>query len=309
MVTSMREDTSNFDIEIETHDEPTYVTQVDEDKSIDSVGAYLSEIDQYPLLTKEGEIFLAKQIETGGEAGAQARETMITANLKFVVSIAKKYQGFGFDLLELIQEGNLGLMRAVKKFDYRKGYRFSTYAYHWIRKEISRALADRGATIRRPVYIVSELTRLSKMSSKHPDVSQEELAKLLNTTNSHLNDLLELPKTTSLEVYSTYISARDECSIVYDERDPLAPDPAELYMQSLYAKDMYVMLTSAKLTRIQMDIVTRHYGIIRHVETLMEIAESYKINKRQLLEIEESAFNKIRRYLATTTKYSIVDFI
>src|SRR5579859_6925349 len=125
---------------------------------VDSVANYLREIAKIPRITPKQEIELAKRIEEGDEA---AKRRMIEANLRLVVSVAKHYLNQGFPLLDLIQEGNIGLIRAVEKFDYRKGYRFSTYAVWWIRQAVTRALSDRGRTIRVPVHVYEEMSKLS----------------------------------------------------------------------------------------------------------------------------------------------------
>ncbi|MCA9383588.1 sigma-70 family RNA polymerase sigma factor, partial [Candidatus Dojkabacteria bacterium] len=131
--------------------------------STDPIRAYLHEIGRIPLLNAEEEVYLAKEIEKGSE---EARDLLTTANLRLVVSIAKKYAKRGLDLLDLIQEGNIGLMRAVEKFEYRKGFKFSTYATWWIRQAITRAIADQARTIRVPVHMIETINKLSKISSQ-----------------------------------------------------------------------------------------------------------------------------------------------
>src|SRR5437667_5476538 len=133
----------------------------------DLVRQYLKEIGTYPLLTQADETRLARLIEEGGpDVAGQARRTFIQSNLRLVVSIAKKYASSGLPLLDLVQEGNLGLMRAVEKFDYRKGFKFSTYATWWIRQAITRAIADKARTIRIPVHMVETLYRVRKVQSE-----------------------------------------------------------------------------------------------------------------------------------------------
>src|SRR6059036_195016 len=150
------------DVLSEIEERPRQAPQpAESDADADALGAYLREIGRGSLLTKEQEVELAKQIEAGSEA---ARDRMTEANLRLVVSIAKKYQGRGMPLLDLIQEGNVGLMRAVGKFDHRRGFKFSTYATWWIRQAVSRAIADQSRTIRVPVHMVEVINRLSRVS-------------------------------------------------------------------------------------------------------------------------------------------------
>src|SRR6059036_1846262 len=150
------------DVLSEIEERPRQAPQpAESDADADALGAYLREIGRGSLLTKEQEVELAKQIEAGSEA---ARDRMTEANLRLVVSIAKKYQGRGMPLLDLIQEGNVGLMRAVEKFDHRRGFKFSTYATWWIRQAVGRAVADQARTIRVPVHMTEVINRLANVS-------------------------------------------------------------------------------------------------------------------------------------------------
>ena len=148
------------DLEAERPHTPAEPAQADPD---DALGAYLREIGKGTLLTKEQEVELAKQIEAGSEA---ARQRMTEANLRLVVSIAKKYQGRGMPLLDLIQEGNVGLMRAVAKFDYRRGFKFSTYATWWIRQAVLRSIGDQSRTIRLPIHIGDQTNKLIRITDR-----------------------------------------------------------------------------------------------------------------------------------------------
>ncbi|HEX2647425.1 MAG TPA: sigma-70 family RNA polymerase sigma factor, partial [Candidatus Dormibacteraeota bacterium] len=168
----------------------------------DALGAYLREIGRGSLLTKEQEIELAKQIEAGSDA---ARRRMTEANLRLVVSIAKKYQGRGMPLLDLIQEGNVGLMRAVAKFDYRRGFKFSTYATWWIRQAVLRAIGDQARTIRLPIHIGDQTNKLIRVSDRLRDSlgrqpTDEEIAEELGLTPIEVQGLRQTSRdTVSLE--------------------------------------------------------------------------------------------------------------
>ncbi len=172
--------------------------------SLDSLRLYLREIGKVPLLTADQEIYLAKRIERGDMA---AKTQMVEANLRLVVSIAKGYLGRGLSFLDLIQEGSLGLIRAVEKFDHRKGFKFSTYATWWIRQGITRAIADRSRSIRLPVHIHDRLRKLNRTrfqfaQSMGREPSREELAKALDTTVEEIDDLTEMGRREPLSLQS-----------------------------------------------------------------------------------------------------------
>src|SRR5215472_8465328 len=179
------------------HTQPE-ATQADPD---DALGAYLREIGRGALLTKEQEIELAKQIEAGSEA---ARRLMTESNLRLVVSIAKKYQGRGMPLLDLIQEGNVGLMRAVAKFDYRRGFKFSTYATWWIRQAVLRAIGDQARTIRLPIHIGDQTNKLLRVTDRLRDSLGRQ------ATDDEIGEELGL---TALEVEALRQTARDTVSL------------------------------------------------------------------------------------------------
>ncbi len=188
-----------------------------------SVRLYLKEIGKVPLLTMEEERALAKRIEAGE---ISARWELTEANLRLVVSIAKKYVGHGMNFLDLIQEGNLGLMRAVEKFDFRKGYKFSTYATWWIRQAITRAIADQGDIIRKPVHMVETINKFLKISrsimqDSGRDASTEEIAEQMNLSKEKVNEIVRISqKPISLE---TTIGEDEESHLKDFVKNPIVP--------------------------------------------------------------------------------------
>lgn len=278
------------------------------DRYKDAETTYFFEISQYPLLTAEEELHVAKQIESGGEAGAQARETLFHANLRLVVPIAKRYQGLGLSLLDLIQEGNIGLMTALKKFDYRKGYKFSTYATPWIRQRINRAVTDRGLCIRLPEHTRYNLIKLKELYSEHPDASPEEVAKALQITDRAADRLLKVPSTISLEAYLTRPDG------IYDENgyafmDHHVDDPQEASVQSMRRDEIYSLFVRSELSSLQQEIVVLYYGLNRESESLEKIAKAKKVSKERIRIIKKDALNKIRAYLVASGKYDVRDFL
>src|SRR5438093_855812 len=194
------------DVLSEIEERPRQAPQpAESDADADALGAYLREIGRGSLLTKEQEVELAKQIEAGSEA---ARDRMTEANLRLVVSIAKKYQGRGMPLLDLIQEGNVGLMRAVAKFDHRRGFKFSTYATWWIRQAVLRAIGDQARTIRLPIHIGDQTNKLVRVSDKLRDSlgrqpTDEEVGEELGLTSLAVEKLRHTGRAAALKSYAS----------------------------------------------------------------------------------------------------------
>jgi len=259
----------------------------------DPVKMYLQEIGKIPLLSREEEVELAKGIARGDE---KAREALINANLRLVVSIAKRYIGRGLSFLDLIQEGNLGLMKAVEKFDYTKGYKFSTYATWWIRQAITRAIADQARTIRIPVHMIETVRELQRVKKEHlqetgavPD--QETLAQELG---------MPVEKVKRVENVSQYTSSLER-PIGEDEEDSLGdliPDEyalsptKEAYRQSM-AEELEKALN--QLNQRERDILILRYGIKDgHPRTLKEVAGEFNITRERVRQIEIKALDKLK---------------
>ncbi len=263
----------------------------------DPVQAYLRSIGSIPLLTPQEEIQLARQMAENGNLGAQARRRMIEANLRLVVSVAKKYLGRGLSFLDLIQEGNLGLIRAVEKFDYRRGYKFSTYATWWIRQAITRALADKARTIRIPVHLVETINRLRAISQRLTQKlgrrpSDEEVAEAANVPLEKIKDIKRVVKDTiSLE---TPIGKEEESRLGDFIVDRESPGPASTVAQILLREDVQSVLSV--LSNRERDVVVLRFGLEDgQVHTLEEIGKRFGVTRERVRQIEGKALNKLRQ--------------
>jgi len=258
----------------------------------DALGAYLREIGRGTLLTKDQEVELAKQIEAGSDA---ARRRMTEANLRLVVSIAKKYSAAGLPLLDLIQEGNLGLMRAVEKFDYRRGFKFSTYATWWIRQAITRAIADKARTIRIPVHMVETLYRVRKVQSelvenlgREPTI--DEIARSAEMTADKVREAFRvLP-----EPVSIHEPVGDEDAELGDFiQDTEAQGPFEAAALTLRQEDLWRMLDS--LTDRERKVLALRFGLITgEPRTLEEVGREFALTRERIRQIEAKALSKLR---------------
>ncbi len=263
------------------------------DSTSDPVKLYLQEIGRIPLLTREQEVELAKRVAAGDKA---ARDALISANLRLVVSIAKKYIGRGLSFLDLIQEGNLGLMKAVEKFDWTKGYKFSTYATWWIRQAITRAIADQARTIRIPVHMIEtvrELQRVKKelIQEKGEVPDPETLAQELG---------MPLEKVKRVENVSQYTSSLER-PIGEDEEDSLgdlipdehAPSPTKEAYKQFMMEELEKALS--QLSPRERDILILRYGIKDgHPRTLKEVAGEFNITRERVRQIELKALDKLK---------------
>ena len=286
----------------------------------DLVRLYLTDIGQYPLLTKEDEVRLAQQIEKGVEArekleseekltaaekrelkrldrnGARAEKKFVQSNLRLVVSIAKKYQASGLPLLDLIQEGNLGLMHAVEKFDWRKGFKFSTYATWWIRQAITRGIANTGRTIRLPVHAGDTLARLQKARTRL------ELKYGRPATLTELAADVEMPEdkiTEALRFANEPLSLSEplredgdaELGDVVEDRG--AASPFEVAATSLLPDEIARLL--APLDEREREILKLRFGLDRgEPRTLEEVGEHFNLTRERIRQIEARAMSKLR---------------
>lgn len=259
----------------------------------DPVRMYLKEIGQIPLLTQEEEIQIAIQMAKGDEL---ARERLAEANLRLVVSIAKRYAGRGMQLLDLIQEGNLGLIRAVEKFDYQKGYKFSTYATWWIRQAITRSIADQARTIRIPVHMVETMNRVIRSSrtltqelGREPGAA--ELASYLGMTEEKVKDILKFSQEpVSLE---TPIGEEDDSHLGDFIRDESIPVPAEAATFTVLQEQLVEVLGT--LTEREQRVLRLRFGLEDGTaRTLEEVGREFNVTRERIRQIEAKALRKLR---------------
>jgi RNA polymerase primary sigma factor len=275
-------------------------TSILESISFDSIQMYLKEISKTPLLTPEEEIYLAKQLEKGDQA---AQKKLVESNLRLVVSIAKKFIGRNLSFLDLIQEGNIGLFRAVEKFDYRKGYKFSTYATWWIRQAIIRALADQSRTIRLPVHMVETINKFYQVERNLiQDLGREPLPKEIATEmGEKLDRIFHIIKisqdTISLE---TSIGDDDNDSTLEDfleDIKAISPDKAAaMKLLKEYIKEILNELTPREQTILEMRFGLTEDGS----HTLEEVGYEFGVTRERIRQIEAKALDKIRQHKGMT---------
>ena len=259
----------------------------------DPVRMYLKEIGNIPLLTAEEEVFLAQRIEKGDE---QARKQLIEANLRLVVSIAKRYVGRGMQFLDLIQEGNLGLIKAVEKFDHTKGFKFSTYATWWIRQAITRAIADQARTIRIPVHMVETINKVKKVSSQllHEtghDPSAEEIADKLEMPAERVREIMRIAQDpVSLE---TPIGEEEDSHLGDFIPDDDAPAPADAASLMLLKEQLNEVLST--LTDREAKVLRLRFGLEDgRSRTLEEVGKEFDVTRERIRQIEAKALRKLR---------------
>ena len=259
----------------------------------DPVKIYLHEIGRVPLLTPEQESELAARIAQGDE---EAKRILNESNLRLVVSIAKKYVGRGMQFLDLIQEGNLGLIKAVEKFDYTKGFKFSTYATWWIRQAITRAIADQARTIRIPVHMVETITKVKKVSSQllHEnghDPSPEEIAEKLNMPVDKVREIMRVAQDpVSLE---TPIGEEEDSHLGDFIPDDDAPAPAEAASHTLLKEQLNEVLNT--LTDREAKVLKLRFGLEDgKARTLEEVGQRFDVTRERIRQIEAKALRKLR---------------
>jgi len=265
----------------------------------DSVKIYLREIGWVPLLTPDEEVHLAKII--CGEAFSEwekeiARQKLTTANLRLVVSIAKKYKTQGLSFLDLVQEGNLGLMRAVQKFDHTKGFKFSTYATWWIRQAITRALADQEDIIRKPVHIVEKINKLKKASSeisqkKGTDPTPAELGSKMNMAATKVQEIRKIAqRPISLE---TPIGEDDNSQLQHFLEDQRIPPPDHSAMTRLLREELEKVLNT--LSDRERRVIRRRFGFDDgHYYTLEEVGREFGVTRERIRQIEAKALRRLK---------------
>lgn len=259
----------------------------------DPVKIYLKEIGRVPLLTSEEEIELAKKIQQGDK---EAKKRLAEANLRLVVSIAKRYGGRGMSFLDLIQEGNLGLIKAVEKFDYTKGFKFSTYATWWIRQSITRAIADQARTIRIPVHMVETITKVNKASStllhqNGRDPTAEEIAEELDMPVDKVREIMRIAQDpVSLE---TPIGEEEDSHLGDFIPDENAPEPTEAASQVLLKEQIDQVLGT--LTEREEKVLRLRFGLEDgRSRTLEEVGQMFNVTRERIRQIEAKALRKLR---------------
>jgi len=296
--------------------EDNYLANIDTD---DTIGLYLKEVGRVPLLTAEEEVELAQRIERGRlareelardnvsprhrqelqlliEDGWAAREHLITANSRLVISVAKKYMGRGVPFLDLIQEGNIGLIRAAKKFDYRRGHKFSTYATWWIRQAVTRAIADQGRTIRVPVHMGDQINKLLRVQHQLTqrlgrDPSVEELAGALDVTPQKVENMIQVARRPlSLETPTD----DEEDSVLGDFiQDEEVPAPDETATYNLLREHLETVLNGLPPREVR--ILQLRYGLLDgQAYTLEEVGRKMGVTRERVRQIEAQALSRLR---------------
>ena len=292
------DDAADFADDLEDKDETD--TDVDIDLSVpegvaldDPVRMYLKEIGRVPLLTAEEEVDLARRMEAGDES---ARHRLEEANLRLVVSIAKRYVGRGMMFLDLIQEGNLGLLKAVEKFDYSKGYKFSTYATWWIRQAITRAIADQARTIRIPVHMVETINKYIRVSRQllqelGRDPTPEEVARRMGLSVARVREIMKISQEpVSLE---TPIGEEEDTHLSDFIEDEAAPDPADAASMLLLKEQISEVLTT--LAPREAEVLRLRFGLVDgRSRTLEEVGQNFGVTRERIRQIEAKALRKLR---------------
>ncbi|GFN34686.1 RNA polymerase sigma factor RpoD [Tepidimicrobium xylanilyticum] len=288
------------DMLLETSDEAEEDIDLKEDLSLprgisvdDPVRMYLKEIGKIPLLTAEEEIELAKRMEEGDEL---AKKKLAEANLRLVVSIAKRYVGRGMLFLDLIQEGNLGLMKAVEKFDYQKGFKFSTYATWWIRQAITRAIADQARTIRIPVHMVETINKLVRVQRQlvqelGRDPTPEEIGKEMNMEVEKVREIMKIAQEpVSLE---TPIGEEEDSHLGDFIEDDNALAPAEAATYTMLREQLIDVLDT--LTPREQKVLRLRFGLDDgRARTLEEVGKEFDVTRERIRQIEAKALRKLR---------------
>jgi RNA polymerase primary sigma factor len=288
-----REDPAGEELNERLEDAKAAEAALTVDAGLDSLRLYLRSIGRVPLLSAEEEVALAKRIERGD---MPAKQHMVEANLRLVVSIAKGYVGRGLTLLDLIQEGSLGLIRAVEKFDYRRGYKFSTYATWWIRQAVTRSLADKGRTIRIPVHMVERLNRLIHAERRliqelGREPSLAEIAAELECPVREIRDVMRMAQQpVSLE---KPVGGEEDSELADFVEDVSAESPFEIASESLRRENIARVLAS--LPRREREVIEMRYGIVGgRSRTLEEVGRAFNITRERVRQIENRTLKKLQ---------------
>ena len=294
-------DDDSFDIDIFeiTNEENESIVQEEKEVSStdDAVKIYLQQIGRIPLLSTEEEIEVARQIKE--ENSLEAKEKLVNANLRLVVSIAKKYIGRGLSFLDLIQEGNMGLIKAAEKFDYTKGYKFSTYATWWIQQAITRGIADKSRTIRLPVHMIETISKIKKVThdltnelNRKP--TKEEIAEKLEISLSKLRAVMKSAQSTiSLE---TPLNKKEDSTRIGDfliDNNLSSPD-TKVIQENLFSEIRKIL---SQLSQKERDVLIMRFGLDDdgNKKTLEEIGSRYGVSRERIRQIENRAISKLKR--------------
>ncbi|HBI85979.1 MAG TPA: RNA polymerase sigma factor RpoD [Ruminococcus sp.] len=280
----------------------------DEISNDDSVKIYLKEIGRVPLLTADEETELARRLSDNPQDEA-ARQRLAEANLRLVVSIAKKYVGRGMQFLDLIQEGNMGLLKAVDKFDYQKGFKFSTYATWWIRQAITRALADQARTIRIPVHMVESITKVKKISSQilhetGQEATPEEIAMKLEMPVEKVLEIMRIAQDpVSLE---TPVGEEEDSHLGDFIPDDQAPSPDEAASNAMLKEQLNEVLST--LTDREAKVMRMRYGLENgRQQTLEDVGKALGVTRERIRQIEAKALRKLKHYSRSKKLQGYID--
>lgn len=275
----------------------------------DSISLYLREIGRIPTLTPEEEILITREIRKGGLNGEKAKRKLVQANLRLVVSVAKRYSSTNIQLLDLIQEGNLGLIRAAEKFDAAKGYKFSTFATWWIRQAISRSIADKSRTIRIPVHMIENSSKLRKVIAELKqqlgrDPTDEEIIQVMDISREKLHEIQGLHmKTISI---SSKVGNNDEGATIADflETDALTDSPDQYTTAKLLRQELKNIIND--LSKDEQAVLILRYGLIENenqkMYSLEELADILKISKDKVKKLEAKALRKLKAHVINSGK-------
>ena len=293
------DDIREIENEVAQYNKPEKMAELLESEGLaidDPVRMYLKEIGRVPLLTLEEELELAQQMSEGGDRAEEAKSKLVEANLRLVVSIAKRYVGKGMFFLDLIQEGNLGLMKAVKKFDHTKGYKFSTYATWWIRQSITRAIADQARTIRIPVHMVETIHKVSRYSRQMMqelgrEATAEEIGEKMGMQADTVREIMRFSQDpVSLE---TPIGEEEDSHLgdfIPDDDTPAPPDSASsAILREVIEKEL------GTLTPREAHVIRLRFGLYDgRCRTLEEVGKEFDITRERIRQIEAKALRKLR---------------